>query len=64
AADSDFRIAHMLAHAHTDMPVCPTGASGLGGILAVQRDVRPDFTGERVAVVFSGQQRPGDPRPL
>ncbi|MEM9204600.1 MAG: PLP-dependent lyase/thiolase, partial [Actinomycetota bacterium] len=47
AADSDFRIAHMLAHAHTDMPVCPTGASGLGGILAVQRDVRPDFTGER-----------------
>lgn len=63
ASDSDFRIAHMLAHAHTDIPVCPTGVAGLGGLLALQRDVRPDVTGERIAVVFSGHQREGDPRP-
>ena len=35
----------------------------LGGLLALQRDVTPDLTGERVALVFSGHQRPGDPVP-
>ncbi|MEM9465457.1 MAG: pyridoxal-phosphate dependent enzyme [Actinomycetota bacterium] len=63
AGDMDFRMAHMLAHAHTDIPVCPTGAAGLGGLLTLQRDVRPDLAGERIAVVFSGHQRDGDPRP-
>ncbi len=63
ASDMDFRMAHMLAHAHTDIPVCPTGAAGLGGLMTLQRDVRPDLDGERIAVVFSGHQRDGDPRP-
>ena len=62
-SDMDFRMAHMLAHAHSDIPVCPTGAAGLGGLMALQRDVRPDLTGERIAVIFSGHQRDGDPRP-
>ena len=63
AGDMEFRMAHMLAHAHTDIAVCPTGAAGLGGLMALQRDVRPDLTGERIVVVFSGHQRDGDPRP-
>lgn len=61
--DMEFRMAHMLAHAHTDIAVCPTGAAGLGGLLTLQRDVRPDLTGKRVALIFSGHQRDGDPRP-
>ena len=63
ATDDDFRAAHRLGHTHTSIPVCPTGAAGLGGLLALQRDVAPDLTGERVALVFSGHQRPGDPIP-
>ncbi|MEO0494196.1 MAG: PLP-dependent lyase/thiolase [Actinomycetota bacterium] len=63
ATDDDFRIAHRLGHAHTSIPVCPTGAAGLGGLLALRRDVAPDLDGERIALVFSGHQRPGDPDP-
>ena len=41
ATDDDFRAAHRLGHTHTSIPVCPTGAAGLGGLLALQRDVAP-----------------------
>ena len=69
ASEDDFRRAHRLAHRHTDIDVCPTGASGLGGLLALgaasdgagTTGVSP---GERVAVLFTGRMRPGDPDPL
>ena len=69
ASEDDFRQAHRLAHRHTDIDVCPTGASGLGGLLALTAasdgvataSVSP---GERVAVLFTGRMRPGDPDPL
>ena len=69
ASEDDFRRAHRLAHRHTDIDVCPTGASGLGGLLALgaasdgagTAGVSP---GERVVVMFTGRMRPGDPDPL
>ena len=69
ASEDDFRRAHRLAHEHTDIDVCPTGAAGLGGLLALTAasdgsgaaGVSP---GERVAVLFTGRTRPGDPDPL
>ena len=69
ASEDDFRRAHRLAHEHTDIDVCPTGAAGLGGLLALTAasdgsgaaGVSP---GERVAVLFTGRTRLGDPDPL
>ena len=69
ASEDDFRRAHRLAHEHTDIEVCPTGAAGLGGLLALTAasdgsgaaGVSP---GERVAVLFTGRTRLGDPDPL
>ena len=67
AGEDDLRQAHRLARLHTGIEVCPTGASGLGGLLALlatagsSGTVRP---GERVAVLFTGHLRPGDPDPL
>jgi len=69
ASEEDLRRAHQLAHRHTDIDVCPTGASGLGGLLSLtttsgdsgSAGVSP---GERVAVLFTGRMRPGDPDPL
>ena len=69
ASEDDFQRAHRLAHRHTGIDVCPTGASGLGGLLALtgasdtsgSAGVSP---GERVAVLFTGRMRPGDPDPL
>ena len=69
ASEDDFRRAHRVAHRHTGIEVCPTGASGLGGLLALTAasdgsgaaGVSP---GERVAVLFTGRMRPGDPNPL
>ena len=67
ASEDDLRQAHRLARLHTGIDVCPTGASGLGGLLALLATagssgaVRP---GERVAVLFTGRLRPGDPDPL
>ena len=68
ASEDHFRQAHRLAHEHTGIDVCPTGAAGLGGLLAltaagdgaVASGVAP---GERVAVLFTGRTRPGDPVP-
>ena len=69
ASEDDFRRAHRLAHLHTDIDVCPTGASGLGGLLALggasgDGGGAAISSGERVAVLFTGQTRPGDPDPL
>ncbi len=70
ASEDDFRRAHRLAHRCTGADVCPTGASGLGGLLALTA-AAGDRTGsagvapgERVAVLFTGRTRPGDPDPL
>ena len=69
ATEDDFRRAHRLAHRHTGIDVCPTGASGLGGLLALHAASEGAGTpgvsrGERVAVLFTGRMRPGDPDPL
>ena len=69
ASEEDFRRAHRLAHLHTGIDVCPTGAAGLGGLLALTApsDVATNTgvqPGERVAVLFTGRMRPGDPDPL
>lgn len=69
ATENDFRRAHRLAHRHTGIDVCPTGASGLGGLLALNAASDGAGTpgvspGERVAVLFTGRMRPGDPDPL
>ena len=69
ASEHDLRRAHSLAHRHTGIDVCPTGASGLGGLLALGGvgdgdDVTAVSPGERVAVLFTGRMRPGDPDPL
>ncbi len=65
APEDEFRDAHRLAHTHTDIAVCPTGSAGLGGLLTFVRE-RPDAiaAGERVAVLFTGHMRPGDPDPM
>ena len=100
ADEDDLRRAHHLARLHTGIDVCPTGAAGLGGLLALLAagsgapagldaaaglsPVEPDAAGsgtavdsdaagsagpavrpgERVAVLFTGRLRPGDPDPL
>ena len=69
ASEDDFARAHRLAHRHTGIEVCPTGASGLGGLLALTAASDGSGTagvspGERVAVLFTGRMRPGDPNPL
>jgi threonine dehydratase len=69
ASEDDFQRAHQLAHRHTGIDVCPTGASGLGGLLALTAASEGSGTaglspGERVAVLFTGRMRPGDPDPL
>ena len=69
ASEDDLRRAHRLAHRHTGIEVCPTGASGLGGLLALTAASGGSGTagvspGERVAVLFTGRMRPGDPNPL
>ena len=68
ASEEDFQRAHRLAHRHTGIDVCPTGASGLGGLLALTAASEGSGTaglssGERVAVLFTGRMRPGDPDP-
>lgn len=62
-SEDQLRRAHGLAHAHTSVPVCPTGASGLGGLIAVAEAGDELERHERIAVIFSGRQRPGDPLP-
>jgi len=65
AGEAHLREAHRLAHAHTDIPVCPTGTAGLGGLLALHGETPTLLAaGERIAVLFTGHMRPGDPDPL
>ena len=69
ASEDDFRQAHRLAHRHTGIDVCPTGAAGLGGLLALTAASQNSGSsgvvpGERVAVLFTGRMRPSDPDPL
>ena len=69
ASEEDLRRAHQLAHRHTDIDVCPTGASGLGGLLSLTTASGDSGSavvspGERIAVLFTGRMRPGDPDPL
>ena len=62
-SEDQLQRAHALAHAHTSIAPCPTGSSGLGGLLAVvEAGVELDLH-ERIAVIFSGHQRAGDPLP-
>jgi threonine synthase len=65
ASELTLQEAHRVAHQHTDIPVCPTGAAGLGGLITL-RESEPGAIadGERVAVLFTGRMRPGDPDPL
>ena len=73
ASEDHLRRAHRLARLHTGIDVCPTGAAGLGGLLALlaagpgagsSADGPVIKPGERVAVLFTGRLRPGDPDPL
>ncbi|MFQ5558891.1 MAG: pyridoxal-phosphate dependent enzyme, partial [Acidimicrobiales bacterium] len=64
AEEPDLRRAHALARTRTDIEVCPTGAAGLGGLVAALGDgsVTP-AAGERIVVMFTGHSRAGDPVP-
>ncbi len=65
ASEDALQRAHQLGHQHTDIAVCPTGSAGLGGLVqAIDELDELVSAGERVAVVFSGHMRPGDPDPL
>ncbi len=63
--EDDLRRAHGLARRHSEIAVCPTGSAGLAGLLTLLREA-PDAIaqGERVAVLFTGHQRAGDPDSL
>jgi threonine synthase len=54
APESLIRAAYELAHRHTDVPVCSTGAAGLAGLIAA-----PPAPGTTVAVLFTGVDRSG-----
>jgi len=62
-SEDQLRRAHALAHDHTSIPACPTGAAGLGGLIAVVEAGYALERHERLAVIFSGHQRAGDPLP-
>jgi threonine synthase len=64
ATEAWLQEAHRIAHQHTDIPVCPTGAAGLGGLMTLQAGAPGAIAdGERIAVLFTGRMRPGDPDP-
>ena len=52
APESFIVQAHEMAHAHTDIPVCVTGASGFAGLLS-----QPATSNERVVLLFTGIDR-------
>ncbi|MFT7475183.1 MAG: threonine synthase [Verrucomicrobiales bacterium] len=52
AAESLIVSAYDMAHAHTEIPVCSTGSSGLAGLLT-----QPPSTRERVVLLFTGIDR-------
>jgi len=61
--EEQFRRAHSLALTHTTIDAGPTGCSGLAGLLALAESGSVPPSGERIAVLFTGAMRPGDPRP-
>ncbi len=67
ASDGEFRYAHGLAHTAANISTCPTGGAGLGGLAGLLALLKVGATdlpqNERIAVLFTGQQRPGDPTP-
>ena len=65
ATEDELRAAHRLAHERTDIPVCPTGSAGLAGLLSLlDHDAAAIKRGDRIALLFTGHMRPGDPDPL
>ncbi|MDH3754362.1 MAG: pyridoxal-phosphate dependent enzyme [Acidimicrobiia bacterium] len=52
ASEETLHRSYELAHAHTDIPVCPTGAAGLAGLLT-----DPPGPTERAVVLFTGFDR-------
>ena len=57
-APEDFVVqAYEMAHAHTDLPVCATGASGLAGLLTAPPSRTETGDPERVALLFTGIDR-------
>ena len=52
APESLIEQAYSLAHAYTDIPVCPTGTAGFAGLLHT-----PPPTPQRVVVLFTGIDR-------
>ena len=55
-AEGTIRDAYAKAHLHTGIPVCPTGASGLAGLIQLQASgaITP---GESVGLFFTGFDR-------
>jgi threonine synthase len=55
-SESTIRLAYEKAHLHTGIPVCPTGASGLAGLIQLQASgaITP---GESVGLFFTGFDR-------
>ena len=52
ASETLVRLAYDLAHQHTDIPVCSTGAAGFSGLLTQRPATR-----ERVVLLFTGIDR-------
>jgi threonine dehydratase len=58
APEADVIEAHRLACQRTTIPVSPTGAAGLAGLLT-----RPPTEGETVVVLFTGRAHTPPPGP-
>ncbi len=56
ASEADVVRAHQLAHEHTRVPVCATGAAGFAGVLS-----SPPAGRAKVAVLFTGIERSTSP---
>jgi threonine synthase len=56
-AEDTIREAYAMAHSHTGIPVCPTGASGLAGLMQLTDSGAID-RGESAGLFFTGFDRP------
>ncbi len=56
-AEDTIRAAYEMAHSHTGIPVCPTGASGLAGLMQLTDSGAID-RGESTGLFFTGFDRP------
>lgn len=57
ADETRIREAYALAHGHTDIPVCSTGAAGLAGLMQASPRAASSDTRERVVLLFTGIDR-------